>query len=124
MDKELVKKWVAALRSGEYKQGKNQLVKLSVASEPEFCCLGVLAAVACGSRDIFKVRTYADSECIVANPVLRGVANLGKLSPDQDGDLVQLSSTLMYMNDSQNKSFPEIADYIEKELLSDDTTGA
>lgn len=38
MNKEIAKKWVAALRSGEYKQGKGQLRD----TENRFCCLGVL----------------------------------------------------------------------------------
>jgi hypothetical protein len=37
MNPEIKAKWVAALRSGEYKQGRGQL-----RSEDRFCCLGVL----------------------------------------------------------------------------------
>ncbi len=37
MNQEIAKQWVAALRSGKYKQGKNVL-----RSGDEFCCLGVL----------------------------------------------------------------------------------
>ena len=37
MKKEIADKWVAALRSGEYKQGRGQLRKGKY-----FCCLGVL----------------------------------------------------------------------------------
>lgn len=35
-------KWVAALRSGEYKQGQNKLVN----ADGSFCCLGVLCELA------------------------------------------------------------------------------
>ena len=38
MDKKIAKKWVAALRSGDYKQAKGQLRT----SDNSFCCLGVL----------------------------------------------------------------------------------
>lgn len=39
--KEHVKdKWVKALRSGKYKQGKNTLHEVN--GQPSFCCLGVL----------------------------------------------------------------------------------
>ena len=38
MDKKLKAKWVKALRSGEYKQGKGYLE-----DRGKFCCLGVLA---------------------------------------------------------------------------------
>lgn len=41
MKKEIADKWVAALRSGKYQQGKNVLS----ANENSFCCLGVLCDV-------------------------------------------------------------------------------
>lgn len=40
MDKKLARKWVDALRSGKYKQGKAALF-----SDGKYCCLGVLAKV-------------------------------------------------------------------------------
>lgn len=39
MKKVLAKKWIKALRSGEYKQGK---LKLYTAEDNSYCCLGVL----------------------------------------------------------------------------------
>jgi hypothetical protein len=41
MDKDLKDKWVEALRSGKYKQGREVLRN----GDNEFCCLGVLADV-------------------------------------------------------------------------------
>lgn len=38
MDKQIAVQWVAALRSGDYKQGRRQLRN----GANEFCCLGVL----------------------------------------------------------------------------------
>jgi hypothetical protein len=38
MNKEIKEKWINALRSGKYEQGKSQLRSLS----NKFCCLGVL----------------------------------------------------------------------------------
>lgn len=38
MNKEIKEKWITALKSGEYKQGKGTLN-----ANEEFCCLGVLA---------------------------------------------------------------------------------
>lgn len=38
---EIQKSWVAALRSGEYKQGQHRLVTVT-GSEKTYCCLGVL----------------------------------------------------------------------------------
>lgn len=42
MKKEIMKKWVKALRSGGYEQGKGCLVRVGKRYD-EFCCLGVLA---------------------------------------------------------------------------------
>lgn len=42
MDKSDVKKWVKALRSGEYQQGKANLCKEDeISGDCEYCCLGV-----------------------------------------------------------------------------------
>lgn len=44
MNPEIKKRWVAALRSGEYEQGKGRLVT----EDGKFCCLGVLCDLAVG----------------------------------------------------------------------------
>ncbi len=44
MDKIIKAKWVEALRSGEYKQGKGVL-RGSDMTKPTYCCLGVLCDV-------------------------------------------------------------------------------
>ena len=43
MNKEIKQKWLEALRSGEYKQGKTRLHNTT---DKTFCCLGVLCEVA------------------------------------------------------------------------------
>lgn len=40
MDKEIMRKWIEALRSGEYAQCQNSLM-----DDKGYCCLGVLAAI-------------------------------------------------------------------------------
>jgi hypothetical protein len=42
MKKDIAKKWVKALRSGKYKQGKGYLKQFTSKNEPRHCCLGVL----------------------------------------------------------------------------------
>lgn len=42
MKKNIAKLWTAALRSGDYKQGRNALHKINKHNEETFCCLGVL----------------------------------------------------------------------------------
>jgi len=45
LTKEQFDKWVAALRSGEYEQGKHRLKKEKLSGGYKYCCLGVLNAV-------------------------------------------------------------------------------
>lgn len=41
IEKESVKKWVKALRSGEFKQGKGYLASVDRKGSESYCCLGV-----------------------------------------------------------------------------------
>lgn len=104
LDKDFKKEWVAALRSGEFRQGKGRLKKYNGSTECNyFCCLGV-------AREI----------C----PALQGESNLALTWEDQE--LIGLSGNdhneLMKLNDGDKwhdiprHSFKEIADYIEKNL--------
>lgn len=43
MKPELKSKWLEALRSGKYKQGKGCLLQVMPDGEKRYCCLGVLA---------------------------------------------------------------------------------
>ena len=42
MNKTIMKKWVKALRSGKYKQGRGTLCQVDKKGNESFCCLGVL----------------------------------------------------------------------------------
>jgi hypothetical protein len=88
--KELKNRWVAALRSGEYEQGR---LKLKV--DDKYCCLGVLAEVAgiLGSRD--TPECDGEVSCLWSEGLSSGVQH-----------------ELYSMNDSQQLSFAQIADYI------------
>lgn len=46
MKKSIAKKWVKALRSGEYNQGNGHLVNVNPDGSERFCCLGVLCNLA------------------------------------------------------------------------------
>ena len=87
MNAELKAKWVEALRSGEYRQCREQLHGF----ENQYCCLGVLCKVVNHSTDPDRAYRWLD---IVT----------GGYGP------------FVNMNDHEGKSFTEIADYIEKSL--------
>lgn len=104
MDAELKERWVAALRSGKYPQGRDNL------REPEggFCCLGVLCdLVAPGGWRVSWDGTYYTHQGYGAtNPEL--YRPLG-VTADAEAELID-------MNDSEEKTFTEIADWIEENL--------
>lgn len=93
------RKWVDALRSREYTQGRYQLYDEAFNG---YCCLGVLGAV----------RGFTQSE-------MKGKSNpdIGDIYPKVcDGLEEGFWKALIHMNDSGGKSFSEIADYIEQNL--------
>lgn len=95
----LIRRWVAALRSGDYKQGTHYLIQKNEIGELEYCCLGVLGEVAEDSLDDLR-----DEGEILKVPWFEHHIGLSQ-------------TTLTGMNDTDGKTFTEIADYIEKELL-------
>jgi hypothetical protein len=96
LPEEFKTKWVAALRSGEYKQCKNQLH-----ANGGHCCLGV-AEIVLGVKSTDKY-------------VLKGEGIPIELSCYHSNEAVDLINELTEMNDS-GISFLEIADYIEANL--------
>jgi hypothetical protein len=105
--KRTVKKlWLAALRSGKYKQGKGALRRPNQDGGKEYCCLGVLCdvhrKVVGGSR--WNNRDEYDGMVSYLGP---------KVAEWVGGVIPQV--TLATKNDC-GKSFAEIADYIEKLL--------
>lgn len=95
MNQELKTKWVEALRSGRYLQGTSNLCR-----HGKYCCLGVLCEVA-GRDDDWRdwnIKPF--------------------LGDGSYGIHEKQAEELADMNDS-GKTFPEIADWIEKEIPAD-----
>lgn len=95
------KKWVAALRSGEYKQCKNRL-----AHAGRFCCLGVACDISSVPRSVWG------KNATLPYPVI-GLR-------DEQGSYLLSGTGLSHgclsgLNDWDNKTFEEIADVIESE---------
>lgn len=97
MDKELKAKWIAALRSGEFKQGREYFERYE-----KFCCLGVLCKVS-GNPTTLEYHSNWDA----VTPIIG------------NQDVIDM---LWRMNDGRDDvnirphSFSEIADYIESHL--------
>ena len=121
MDPEIKAKWVAALRSGEYKQGQNFLNK-----GDQFCCLGVLCDITkeetggywqdsgmIGGVFSFVYQNSADARRLPQNLSQR-LGLYGSLITTDEGGM-----TFEALNDgikSRSYTFLEIADAIEEQL--------
>lgn len=110
MDQELKAKWVAALRSGKYKQAKGTLNDCGGG----YCCLGVLLDVS--GRGDWRGPSYeieADEESIYCD------CDLGRRGRTEFEISAEQEATLVCMNDGlegPKKNFTAIAKYIEKNL--------
>lgn len=116
MQTELVKRWATALRSGEYKQGSGAL-RISGTDTEEYCCLGVLCDIVGvewkGYDPVLKAWRAGDDNAIAFLP--KSLAeNLG-LDDNTQRSLSRLNDGWL---DGEPSSFGEIADFIERELLS------
>lgn len=96
MDAKIKADWIAALRSGEWKQARGQLHK-----DGAYCCLGVLCEVAGIAHN--------DMDCL-SDPV-RGYGPLYVMLGGRDR-----VDTLTNKNDFERAPFAEIADWIEAHL--------
>ena len=116
MNPEVKKKWVAALRSGDYKQGQGRLKS----SENEYCCLGVLCDIYKNEvggkwQEEFSRSTFIDidgakSQC-VPSPAIRNWAGIDTASPQ-----IEDYTTAIMANDSYEYDFNTIANLIEANL--------
>jgi len=109
IDPDAKAKWVAALRSGNYKQGQGCLM----APFKQFCCLGVLATemgiktrkTSFSSSSNYKQFVFPDGD-IRQYDVPAGFCGLTEKQIDRLTD----------MNDEQHMTFDQIANWIQKNL--------
>lgn len=106
-------KWINALRSGKYKQGKFRLQSVD-----QYCCLGVACEVLFGekaNRNLFGdiAGTYPDEQ--PSAPVwLKNLNTDFKRRLERvSGNLYYVGPRLSYCNDSGDHTFDEIADLLE-----------
>lgn len=106
MNPDYKQKWIAALRSGQYRQAQERLRK-----DGAFCCLGVLCDI---TKDAVR-GDWDDDDGFNIDGIYEW-----QTLPDQVSELVALDDdkhdALTHMNDVDGKSFAEIADYIEANL--------
>ncbi len=110
MKEDIKEKWVAALRSGKYKQGKHRLK-----NGRKYCCLGVLCDIS--GLDEFKNRgdrgeVYLNDIMILPQEVVNwaGLETSNPVIVQKDGIIA-----LAELND-KGANFNTIADLIEAQL--------
>ena len=107
MNNEVKARWIQALKSGNFQQGKN-----SLHYENKFCCLGVLCELAVENnvssyeRSVDSSYTYYDGGSTTPAARVLNWAELESITVE----------TLIRMNDSYENSFETIANYIEENL--------
>lgn len=130
MKPEIKAKWVEALRSGEYKQGKH---KLAGDDLTEFCCLGVLCDIVkedmgldweleriIPNNEASDVHNHFDGHYDLPSPEVAGFCGLSGSNPTvrvyrSDLDM-HMDMDLSELNDSGQYTFEQIADIIEEQL--------
>jgi len=110
----IMKKWVKALRSGEYKQGKLALHRIE---SDAYCCLGVLCELAVKENIVKKSSECSSSTSEydeLAGSLPESVVDWAGMK-SASGSRKNRRNSLMVLNDDSNFSFKRIADVIEKE---------
>lgn len=110
MKKSIKKRWVAALRSGKYRKGKNSLKT----AHGNFCCLGVLTDLYAREKKIPFQKLQAKNDAFLCAEV-RKWAGLTSSDPRVQFKGQGLKE-LAYINDDTKSSFKDIATLINKHL--------
>lgn len=115
MNHTLKKKWIKALRSGKYKQGKNRL--RSLVGE-KYCCLGVLCDVSGldWEESISECKRFKLKN---SKELPTGLADIFfNCSSTTAGPIVEISGakTCLAAHNDNGATFSQIADAIEEQL--------
>jgi hypothetical protein len=122
--KRFKEKWIAALRSGEYKQGQRRLCYQRKGGD-EFCCLGVAANILVLDGYGKWLLKHKAALYDGGNGSFPAAAYLTGTAPDWvkrrlksvKGRVgTEIEDRLVCMNDGRGKTFAEIADWIEANL--------
>lgn len=110
MKKEYAKKWIAALRSGEYAQGTGALYEEGYLSDqPEYCVLGVLHKVASVGN-----RNPSQNAGELGDTIKKRVGMKTRDGALPEGCERLRARNLIELNDSYRMTFLELANVIEE----------
>jgi len=115
-----VRKWTAALRSDEFKQGRHVLHNLS---NNTYCCLGVACEVFARENSINR-EEWATTDDLDGPLKAEKFDDNGEYLPKQVQEWLGMvtdytidGEDLTQLNDVEKRSFAQIANFIEKKLL-------
>jgi len=118
MNKNIKTKWVKALRSGNYKQGKNSLAKVNKLGNVKYCCLGVLCDLYLKEHKQKWNPVNEDNDLSIGRKKETAVLplNVRKWAGLDSNPILQSNNeTLASMNDD-GFTFKKLADAIENEF--------
>lgn len=123
MKKTIAEKWVQALRSGKYKQGR-EVLHNNEDGKDTYCCLGVLCDLYQQDRRS-KKKKMLDVESRWCNVAYDGEDThlpdavrewAGMKTKDGMWNNEDMDATLVYLNDEKRSNFKTIANVIEKNV--------
>lgn len=127
MKKNIMKKWVKALRSDKFKQGTGTLKQFNSKGQAAHCCLGVLCELYNSEMKKNKKKTLSE-KVIKGCDYIYGAVKFGTKTGDLPVKVMKWSgmrtnigvidnenySDLVYLNDTSGRNFKKIASVIEK----------
>lgn len=135
MNKDVLKRWIKALRSGDFKQARGQLAHTR-SGTTSYCCLGVLCELAADDQVVERTTDedgirYDRFSWSVPPPAVEDwlgtshyTVKLGKdldmLSEDDGSYTAGEEISLIRLNDGYRFSFDQIADALEATYLADE----
>lgn len=116
MNHEVKTKWVAALRSGDYRQGRGKLRDLECET-PRHCCLGVLSDIY--YKEIGEAWPEVPFGALSPGLPTKDVrlwSGLSFLGASDDKVVLNRFTLPLHIHNDQGSSFADIADAIESQL--------
>ncbi len=115
MIKKYKEKWIAALRSGDYRQNRGSLRRMVDETNFGYCCLGVLCEVLKEDKKLCQEGfVFENDQCIYSGAI--GYASLPTKLLERLKIEVKTQDKLITMNDYKHRNFKEIANYISRYL--------
>lgn len=109
LPKEFAQKWIEALRSGEYVQGRE---KLYSSKHGSYCCLGVCCKLV-GFEDFGEAHYIQEGDFYYNLKRIPNGIPTELIGTVGNNDLIR---NLVALNDDDKYTFPEIADWIEANI--------